>query len=112
MLSFLIILFQGFNGLWYMQFIRYVLLLSSIIPISLRVNLDIAKGFFSYFINIDNEIPGTTARNSTIPEELGRIQYLLSDKTGTLTQNDMIFKKLALNDQLQFNTDNLTGKLN
>lgn len=41
-------------------------------------------------------IPGSIVRNSTIPEELGRIQFLLTDKTGTLTQNDMIFKKLAM----------------
>lgn len=39
---------------------------------------------------------GTIPRNSTIPEELGRIQYLLTDKTGTLTKNEMVFKKLAL----------------
>ncbi len=44
----------------------------------------------------DKEIPGTQARSTTIPEELGRISYLLSDKTGTLTMNMMIFKKLHL----------------
>jgi phospholipid-translocating ATPase len=44
----------------------------------------------------DEDIPGTIPRNSTIPEELGRIQYLLTDKTGTLTQNEMIFKKIAM----------------
>lgn len=39
-------------------------------------------------------------RNSSIPEELGRIDYLLSDKTGTLTYNDMVFKKLSLNETI------------
>ncbi|CAD8189038.1 unnamed protein product [Paramecium pentaurelia] len=77
-------------------YIRYLVLLSNIIPISMRVNLEFAKLVYSYKINIDPQIEGTITRNSNIPESLGRIQYLLSDKTGTLTQNDMIFKKLSL----------------
>lgn len=48
----------------------------------------------------DELIPGTVCRNSSIPEELGRIEYLLSDKTGTLTYNDMVFKKLSVNETL------------
>ncbi|CAK75838.1 unnamed protein product (macronuclear) [Paramecium tetraurelia] len=79
-----------------LQFFRYVLLLSSIIPISLRVNLDFSKLVFSMKINSDKDIAGAMARNSQIPEELGRVHYILSDKTGTLTQNCMTFKKLAL----------------
>jgi len=51
-------------------------------------------------------MPGTIPRNSTIPEELGRVQFLLTDKTGTLTQNDMIFKKLNM-ECAAFNEDNL-----
>lgn len=74
---------------------RFLLLLSSIIPISLRVNLDFAKIIYSYKINNDQNIPGTIARNSMIPEELGRIQYLFTDKTGTLTQNEMVFKQIC-----------------
>lgn len=44
----------------------------------------------------DKKIPKTIVRNSTIPEELGRISYMFTDKTGTLTQNIMHFKKLQL----------------
>lgn len=62
----------------------------------MRLNLDFAKLYYSFKINTDEIIEGTVTRNSSIPEELGRIQILLSDKTGTLTKNDMIFKKVCL----------------
>lgn len=80
-----IVALDGFKSKWYINFFRFVLLLSAIIPISLRVNLDLAKVFYCYGIYGDTDMPGTIPRNSTIPEELGRIQYLLTDKTGTLT---------------------------
>jgi len=95
-LSGIIVTLNGFKGAWDIQYFRFVLLLSSIIPISLRVNLDLARMFYSYQIYSDDEIAGTIPRNSNLPEELGRVQYLLTDKTGTLTKNDMIFKKLSL----------------
>ncbi|PSN40754.1 putative phospholipid-transporting ATPase IIB [Blattella germanica] len=87
---------KGFSGPWYRYMFRFVLLFSYIIPISLRVNLDMGKAFYSWSIQRDEEITGTVVRSTTIPEELGRISYLLSDKTGTLTQNEMVFKKLHL----------------
>jgi phospholipid-translocating ATPase len=60
------------------------------------VNLDFSKLVFSWKIDSDNFIKGAKARNSQIPEELGRISYIMSDKTGTLTQNTMVFKRLSL----------------
>ena len=105
-LSLIIICMNGFHYRWYVIFFRYILLLSSIIPISMRVNLDLAKIWYSFSLYHDKQIPGTIARNSTIPEELGRIQYLFSDKTGTLTQNSMVFKRLYI-DQKYYDSVNI-----
>ncbi|XP_072935596.1 probable phospholipid-transporting ATPase IIB [Epargyreus clarus] len=99
-ISFLMIVLKGFDGPWYGFLFRFVLLFSYIIPISLRVNLDMGKAFYSWTIQRDKAIEGTVMRSTTIPEELGRIQYLLADKTGTLTKNEMVFQKLHLGNAL------------
>ncbi|KAH9932838.1 aminophospholipid-transporting P-type ATPase [Amylocystis lapponica] len=95
-LSFVLVALNGFRGLWYIYIFRFLILFSSIIPISLRVNLDMGKTVYAQQIMTDTEIPNTIVRTSTLPEELGRIEYLLSDKTGTLTQNVMEMKKLHM----------------
>ncbi|XP_039745111.1 probable phospholipid-transporting ATPase IIB isoform X2 [Pararge aegeria] len=99
-LSLLLIVLKGFDGPWFAFLIRFVLLFSYIIPISLRVNLEMGKVFYSWTIQRDKKIEGTVMRSTTIPEELGRIQYLLADKTGTLTKNEMVFQKLHLGNAL------------
>ena len=96
-LSLILILLKGFD---IFTFTKFIILFCSIVPIALRVNLDVSKTWFSYVITSDKSIPDTIARNSTIPEELGRVSYIFSDKTGTLTKNEMIFKNIALDNEI------------
>ncbi|KAG9232101.1 P-type ATPase-like protein [Amylocarpus encephaloides] len=97
-LSIVLVALEGFEHVegvkWYVKIMRFLVLFSTIVPISLRVNLDMGKTVYSSFIQRDKGIEGAVVRTSTIPEELGRIEYLLSDKTGTLTQNEMEMKKI------------------
>lgn len=65
-----------------------------------------AKTVYAWFIQNDSEIPNTVVRSSTMSEELGRISYMLSDKTGTLTQNEMVFKRLHLG-PVSFGSDSM-----
>ncbi|KAI1139069.1 phospholipid-translocating P-type ATPase [Hypoxylon sp. FL0543] len=97
-ISIVLVALEGFGNtegnIWYVKIMRFLVLFSTIVPISLRVNLDLGKSVYSWFIHRDPGIPGAVVRTSTIPEDLGRIEYLLSDKTGTLTQNEMELKKI------------------
>uniref|UniRef100_A0A8C2JRU3 Phospholipid-transporting ATPase n=1 Tax=Cyprinus carpio TaxID=7962 RepID=A0A8C2JRU3_CYPCA len=102
-LSVIMVALQGFLGPWFRNLFRFVVLFSYIIPISLRVNLDMGKSAYSWMIMKDKSIPGTVVHTSTIPEELGR---LVSDKTGTLTQNEMVFKRLHLG-TVSYGTDTM-----
>lgn len=60
----------------------------------------------SYFINWDQKMyysgkaTPAAARTTTLNEELGQIEYVFSDKTGTLTQNIMTFKKCSINGRI------------
>lgn len=96
-LSFLLVALARFRVIddrpWYISMMRFLILFSTIVPVGLRVNLDMGKSVYAWFIEHDQSIRGTVVRTSTIPEDLGRIEYLLSDKTGTLTQNGMFYHR-------------------
>ncbi|KAK9764787.1 hypothetical protein K7432_007425 [Basidiobolus ranarum] len=89
---------------WYHYLIiplRMLLLMSLMIPISLKVTLDICKYMYAMFINWDlkmysDKTGGAFAANTAISEDLGQIDYIFTDKTGTLTENIMVLKKCSI----------------
>uniref|UniRef100_A0A8I3XAQ1 Phospholipid-transporting ATPase n=1 Tax=Callithrix jacchus TaxID=9483 RepID=A0A8I3XAQ1_CALJA len=93
--------FSGFLTFW-----SYIIILNTVVPISLYVSMEVIRLGHSYFINWDRKmyysqkaIPAE-ARTTTLNEELGQIEYIFSDKTGTLTQNIMTFKRCSINGRI------------
>ncbi|KAI9980905.1 hypothetical protein PInf_010250 [Phytophthora infestans] len=90
-------------GNFFIMVLYYFLLLNSFIPVSLYVSMTSVKFMQSYFMNNDLEMyheetdTPCQVRTMSLNEELGQIDYIFSDKTGTLTCNIMEFRKCSIN---------------
>ncbi|KJZ78373.1 hypothetical protein HIM_02411 [Hirsutella minnesotensis 3608] len=99
------------HGAWYLDdaavpfhqiIIAFIIMFNNVVPLSLYISLEVVKIGQVLLLNSDHEMyheeTDTPARcnTNTILENLGQIGYVFSDKTGTLTDNIMKFRKMSV----------------
>lgn len=95
---------QGTNPAkqFFSDIFTYWVLYSNLVPISLFVTIEVVKYYHAFLINSDLDMyydrtdTPAVCRTSSLVEELGQIEYIFSDKTGTLTCNMMEFKQASI----------------
>lgn len=86
----------------FFSFLSSVIVFQIMIPISLYITMELVRLGQSYFMIEDRHMYDSSSgsrfqcRSLNINEDLGQIRYVFSDKTGTLTENKMEFRKASL----------------
>ncbi|ETE66027.1 putative phospholipid-transporting ATPase IF [Ophiophagus hannah] len=85
------------------DFLAFLVLYNFIIPISLYVTVEMQKFLGSFFIGWDLDLyheetnEKAQVNTSDLNEELGQVEYVFTDKTGTMTENVMQFRECSIN---------------
>jgi phospholipid-translocating ATPase len=84
--------------------LNFTVAFQNIVPISLYISIEFVRLAQAAFIYADPDIcykvgdtkRRTVARSWNLSDDLGQIEYIFSDKTGTLTQNAMVFQQCSV----------------
>ncbi|KAL6480216.1 hypothetical protein MHYP_G00112490 [Metynnis hypsauchen] len=96
------------------DFLSFMVLFNFIIPVSMYVTVEMQKFLGSFFITWDKDFfdpeiqEGALVNTSDLNEELGQVEYVFTDKTGTLTQNNMEFIECCIDGFQYKNTDSMS----
>uniref|UniRef100_A0AAQ4Q692 Phospholipid-transporting ATPase n=1 Tax=Gasterosteus aculeatus aculeatus TaxID=481459 RepID=A0AAQ4Q692_GASAC len=100
------------------DFLAFMVLFNYIIPVSMYVTVEMQKFLGSYFITWDEEMfdeelgEGALVNTSDLNEELGQVEYVFTDKTGTLTENNMEFIECCVDGNLKMRRGHVCGLTN
>ncbi|XP_049311927.1 phospholipid-transporting ATPase IF isoform X1 [Bactrocera dorsalis] len=95
---------DGYSVKQFLQdYLSFLILFNYLIPISLYVTIELQRGISGLFMEWDLQLYDEATdehfivNTSNLNEELGQINILFSDKTGTLTKNEMVFQQCSIN---------------
>ncbi|XP_037827301.1 probable phospholipid-transporting ATPase IF, partial [Lucilia sericata] len=84
------------------DFLAFLILFNYMVPISMYMNIELYRIFNAFFIQQDLQLydaetdQRAVVNSSNLNEDLGQINILFSDKTGTLTKNEMVFQQCSI----------------